>query len=444
MKQGLKYILLIIIVSSFGKIFAQSLIMTGFVQTDTICEGTTGRMKLAMYNSVETEKQKVFYFKLMFEYDATLMKIENVTTKNAILGDFEVSYPVSGQCMIIDTLAIPNNFRDTSFTTTALFFDVYFTGLHQGVGQVRFISDSCYFKTEEDENIAAFYQDSRDVNIHPGFIEMTLTQTGIGCSYEDKGQAEITVTDGVSPYKYEWSEGMQNSFYPNQAGQLSEGEVKIRIIDGNGCLHDTTMMIETLRAPEIDWTYETLYSETPEFAVKEHPIHFYVTDIGDGYNWNWKAYYTDPVSGIRDSLHKERSEWEKIRYQTDFQYVFLIDNDYEIWLSAQSLITGCDTTIIKEVKVEPAQLDFKNLVTPGSNRFKIDANTNQKLRDVFVSHVLIIQDRTGRKVYETKDFPDDGWDGGGCPNGTYYFILKAKSTRKEYKYQGTLVILGGK
>jgi hypothetical protein len=123
--------------------------------------------------------------------------------------------------------------------------------------------------------------------------------------------------------------------------------------------------------------------------------------------------------------------------------VFLIDNDYEVQLSAQSRTTGCDTTIIQNIKVEPAQLDFKNVVTPGENRFKIKANGDNALADVFVSHVLIIQDRNGRKIFETTNFPDEGWDGSNNPNGVYYFILKAKSTRKEYKYQGTVVILGG-
>ena len=443
MKQGLKYILLIIIAFSFENAFSQSFITAGFIQADSICEGTMGKMKLAMFSN--NADQKVAHFRLMFEYDAALLEIKEMTT-NALFENAEISYPAAGQCMIIDTLAIPVNFQFESLDGTALVFEIVFNGLHQGIGQARFVSDSCYFKTEEDENIADFYQDSRDINIHPGFIEMTLTQTGIGCFDEDKGQAEITITAGVSPYQYEWTEGNPYPFYPstpNLRDSLPGGEVNIRIIDGNGCLHDTLMMVETLRAAEFDWTYETQtsgYPPTPEFAVKERPIHFYVNqDDGNGYNWLWKIYYTNPDSNIRDSL-----DLGDRKNQTDFNYVFLVENDYEVHLSAYHRTTGCDTLVIKDVKVDIAELEFKNLVTPNDNRFKISAKGgNQKLRDIFVSHVLVIQDRTGRKVYETKDFPDDGWDGGGCPNGTYYYILKAKSTRKEYKYQGTLVILGG-
>ncbi|MCL2040970.1 MAG: gliding motility-associated C-terminal domain-containing protein [Bacteroidales bacterium] len=445
MKQKLKYILLIITVLAFGRVFSQSLITAKFVQMDSICTGTKGVVRLAMYDNVSdaTSAQDVSHFRLMFEFDADLMKIESVITENPVFGSFDLSYPVSGQCMIVDTLANPINFRVPSSEETALIFKITFNGLKQGVDTLRFITDSCYFKTPEEENIAAFYHDLPDVNIHPGSISMTIAQTGIGCSYEEKGQAEVTILEGVSPYKYLWSDGMQNSFYPERVGQLSEGEVSVLITDGNGCRHDTSIMIKTWRAPEFDWTYETKYTAEEEFAVKEHPIRFYVTKEGSdstdyAYNWEWKMYYTNPDSGIRDSL-----DLGERKNQTDFDYIFLVDNDYEIQLSAQGRQYGCDTTVVKAVVVEPAQLEFKNLVTPGNNRFKIHANGSQKLRDVFVSHVLIIQDRTGRKVYETKDFPDDGWDGGGCPNGTYYFILKAKSTRKEYKYQGAVVILGG-
>ena len=435
MKQKLKYILLIITVFAFGRVFSQSLITAKFVQTDSICEGTVGAVKLSMYSN--NMDQEVSHFRLMFEYDASILKVESITPENDVFRNFEYSC-ASGQCVIVDTLDNPINFYAQDTVNTALVFKISFNGLKQGMDTIRFVSDSCYFKTVEDEEIAAVYRDLPNVNIHPGAITMTIAQTGKGCSYETKGQAEVTITEGTSPYKYVWSDGMQNSFYPERVGQLSEGKVSVLITDGNGCQHDTLIMIETLRAPKIDWTYETKYSETPEFAVKEHPIRFYVTEFGDGYNWEWKMYYTNPDTNIRDSL-----DLGDRKNQTDFEYVFLVDNDYEVQLSAQSWETGCDTMVVKSVVVEPAQLDFKNLVTPGTNRFKIHANGSQTLRDVFVSHVLIIQDRTGRKVYDTKDFPDDGWDGGGCPNGTYYFILKAKSTRKEYKYQGTLVILGG-
>ncbi|MCL2510551.1 MAG: gliding motility-associated C-terminal domain-containing protein [Bacteroidales bacterium] len=450
MKQGLKYILLIIIAFSFGRTFSQSLIEAKLTQADTICKGTIGVVKIAMHSN--NTDQKVACFRLMFKYDATLMQIKSVTTKNAALGNFEISYPNAGECVIMDSLANPLNFYDANPINTTLVFEIAFNGIQEGVGKVSFVSDSCYFKTEDDENIAAFYHDSPEINVHSGFSatvleQIMLEQIGIGCSYETKGRAMVTLPDdiGFPPYDYVWSDGVPQWGYPdcpNRRDSLPEGEVSIRVIDVNGCAIDTLMMIETLRAPDIDWAYETLYSSTPEFAVKEHPIRFYVTKFDDGYNWEWKIYFDNLDTNQRDSLDRDLGERKN---ETDFNYVFLEDNTYEVQLKARSQTTGCDTipAVTKIVTVEPAQLEFKNLVTPGSNRFKIHANGSQKLRDVFVSHSLIIQDRTGRKVYETKDFPDDGWDGGGCPNGTYYFILKANSTRKEYKYQGALVILGG-
>jgi hypothetical protein len=389
MKRKSKYILLIVTVFAFGRMFSQSLITAKFTQVDSICEGTVGVIKLSMYSN--NTEQKVSYFKLMFEYDATLMGIESVTTENVVFGNFSVFYPASGQCVITDTLTNPINFYVSDPEETALVFKIAFNGHKESIGTVRFVNNFCYFKTEEDEDIAAFYLNSPDVNIHQGFIEMTLAQTGKGCSYETKGQAEVTVLKGVSPHKYLWSDGIQNPFYPYQVGQLSEGEVSVIVTDGNGCRYNAAIIIETLRAPEINWKY------TPEVIVKKNPVHFYVTDFGDGYNWEWKIYYTNPDTNIRDSL--ELGEKKNL---TDFDYIFLIDNDYEVQLNAQSIETGCDTTVVKFINVEP-QL----FVTQDQNRelFLYPNPTQSEMTVSFSrSTVKIVQmeiyDVTSRKVHQ--------------------------------------------
>jgi len=445
MKQKLKYILLIIIVFSFGNMFSQSLITAKFTQVDSICDGTKGIVKIAMYDIDSIHRQKVSHYRLMFEYDADLMEIKDITTKHASLENFDISYPVAGQCVILDTLTAPFNFYVKNSEETALLFEISLTGRGIGQGNFHFINDSCYFKTEEDEIIASICSDTLDINVHRGFISMFPRQTAKGCSYENKGQAEVTVYDGTPPYKYIWSEEIPFfSTEPHRIGQLFGGELGLIIIDGNGCRYDTTLIIETNPAPNIELSWE------PEVIVIEKPIRFEAKDMAssqdkDDYvmSWKWELYYTDASKTSTDTINlweKFKEEW---RNQTAIEYVFLEEGDYEIWLTATGQKHRCDTTIIEQIKVEIAEPTVKNLVTPGNNRFKISFNGDQKIRDVFVSHTLIIQDRTGRKVYETKDFPDDGWDGGGCPNGTYYYILKAKSTRKEYKYQGVLVILGG-
>jgi len=445
MKQILKYILLIISIFYFGNVFSQSLITAKFSQVDSICDGTKGIVKIAMYDIDSIHRVKVSHYRLMFEYDADLMEIKEITTKHASLENFIISYPYAGQCIILDTLTTPFNFYVKDPKETALLFEISLTGRKMGQGSFRFINDSCYFKTKEDEIIESVCNDTLDINVHSGKITMDLKQTVWGCSYQNKGQAEVTVYDGTPPYKYIWSEESPIfSPEPYKIGQLLGGELGLTIIDGNGCRHDTMLMIETNPAPNIELSWE------PEVIVIEKPIRFEAKDMASkqgkddfAMSWKWELYYTDASKINTDTINlweKHKEEW---RNQNTIEHVFLEEGDYEIWLTATGQTHRCDTIIIVPIKVEIALPEVKNLVTPGNNRFKISFNGDQKIRDVFVSHTLIIQDRTGRKVYETKDFPDDGWDGGGCPNGTYYYILKAKSTRKEYKYQGALVILGG-
>jgi hypothetical protein len=59
------------------------------------------------------------------------------------------------------------------------------------------MSDSCYFKTETDEDIADVYRDSIKIRVHPGRINYTLEQTGKGCSYETKGMAEVKLQQAL-------------------------------------------------------------------------------------------------------------------------------------------------------------------------------------------------------------------------------------------------------
>lgn len=434
MKLYFKYIALVVSLLFCKGLDAQSLITSKFYQEDTICNGTAGRVRLYMHNA--GTEQRVTNLRLYFTYDPTVVKLENVIP-TGIFEDTDMVFNIfeeDGACEIIDTLKIPNNFNylDPDEKRNVA-FDLVFNGLKEDMFFVNFVQDSCYFKNEEDQEIASTYINSSAVFVKPGYIDIVLEQTGIGCSYEAKGTVLASVADGVPPYKYSWDRGTVYSNVPHQAGELSGGELSLIVTDGNGCRHDTTMSVEILKAPTIDWAYE------PEPAIKEIPINFKVTDFGEGantgINWLWKM-----ISPESDTLDIGDN-----KNKTDFIHVFLAEGLYTIELSANGAETGCDTTITKEVDVQAAELDFKNLITPNENKFKvvINGNTQLALSDVFVSHAMTIQDRNGRKVFDSNAFPIDGWDGGGCPNGNYYFVLKARSTVKDYVYKGVIIILGG-
>ena len=433
MKLHFKYIILIVSFLSCSGIYGQSLITSKFYQTDTICDGTSGKIRLYMYNS--GSDMRVSNLRLYFTYDPTSMEIKEVIPTGIFEdSNLTVNHPKPGACEIIDTLNIPNNFHyNDPDESRNIAFDIVLMGLKEDIAFINFNQDFCYFKTEDDITIASTYINSSAIYVKPGYIDFDMTQTNIGCSYEAKGTVIATVSDGVSPYTYKWDRGTVYGNLPHQTGELDGGELSLTITDGNGCLHDTSMTVEILKAPVIDWEY------VPDPAIKEIPIEFRVTNFGEdgnmGTNWLWKIYTPE-----QDSI-----ELGDNKSKTNFTHVFLTEGSYEVHLSANGSTTGCDTTIIKTVDVQAAQLDFKNLVTPNENKFKVVINSNSQLAlsDVYVSHAMTIQDRNGRKVFDSKEFPIEGWDGGGCPNGTYYFVLKARSTIKDYVYKGAIIILGG-
>ncbi|MDR0364335.1 MAG: gliding motility-associated C-terminal domain-containing protein [Bacteroidales bacterium] len=428
MKYFFKYILLIISFLCFGEMYAQSLITAKFYQNDTICEGSSGLIRLYMYNS--NKDQSVSNLKLTFKYDPAYLQLKRVIPLTVFAdSQMEIAYPEPGICTIVDTLRMDNNFYyENPDEIRSVAFDLEFEGNATGTTHIEFVDTACYFKTLEDELILSFYNNSPDIRIQPGYIKIVMEQTGIGCSYETKGRVIADVIEGVEKFEYKWSRGKTFANLPNEAGELEGGELILTVKDGNGCLYDTTMIVEVLPAPEISWEY------APDPAVIEYPIDFYATDVMDASNWFWTF-----VSPDKDTIDLG----EHARKQ-EFSWVFWKDGDYEISLTATGM-NGCDTTVTETVSILPPQLEFKNLVTPNGNRFRIllQQAIETPLTDIFISHQVLIYDRTGRKVYETDNFTHDGWDGKGCPNGSYFFVLKGRSARKEYVYKGSLVILGG-
>lgn len=86
------------------------------------------------------------------------------------------------------------------------------------------------------------------------------------------------------------------------------------------------------------------------------------------------------------------------------------------------------------------QLIIPNVFTPNGDQandiFFITSNG-------LTEYNLTIVNRWGNTVFETED-PNEGWDGtsGGelCADGTYFYILKAKSATKEYNKHGHITL----
>ena len=107
---------------------------------------------------------------------------------------------------------------------------------------------------------------------------------------------------------------------------------------------------------------------------------------------------------------------------------------------------GCDTTFNASIKVDPVKLKIPNIFTPNgdgiNDYFEIGYDNGEPINDLnryFLSHKLVIFNRWGRIVYESKDYRND-WDGGNLPDGTYFYVLECKGETKNYNYKGSVMI----
>ena len=122
---------------------------------------------------------------------------------------------------------------------------------------------------------------------------------------------------------------------------------------------------------------------------------------------------------------------------------------------------GCDTVYVKNIYVNPVKLKIPSAFTPngdgindtfvirldggsdtpgGDTRGSMDAGNEKPLNTYYKSTELVVFNRWGRIVYQSKDYQND-WDGGGLSDGTYFYVLKCRGLKEEIQYQGAVMII---
>jgi hypothetical protein len=124
--------------------------------------------------------------------------------------------------------------------------------------------------------------------LEPTALEMSETHTSLGCT--DSGASiDITVSGGVSPYVYSWSNGSTDE---DQSG-LEAGTYEVEVTDANGCTIGLAVTIE--RVNPLVCTIETPDYRHPvcgEYQFNTLNAHF---SGGTGaVEMNWTVTATDP------------------------------------------------------------------------------------------------------------------------------------------------------
>ncbi len=291
-------------------------------------------------------------------------------------------------------------------------------------------------------------------------IKISFSQLQLTCTNGDAENGNNAVVRAVAhgefdpiQYHYFWQVPPLH-IAPNDStlaiGLRAYQKYKIEVTDKHGCkAHDvfTTSGYPNPKV-EIDADPDTAYIERPHISFSFENLSEDSLSIS---NFFWDFGDNTETSALPNPIHT---------------YADTVAKKYTVLLTVFNE-QGCDTVFDKEVFIEPVQLNIPNVFTPnkdGKNEvFKITVNSGggnggnngggfksfqesdpnaKPLNTYFERSDLIILNRWGNKVFESRNYQNE-WDGGGLPDGTYFYILKCFGYHKEYVYKGAVMIFTG-
>lgn len=299
------------------------------------------------------------------------------------------NYPLSDVNLGPD-VAICNN--GTVTVTAQNGFASYFWSTGSTQNPIQVTSSALYWVFATD-NFGCVYSDTISVSVSP---QINITQNAVdnvSCFGNSDGSASISVTGGTAPLEYDWSNGATTPSLQNVSG----GVYTLTVTDANDCSQTLQVIIEEPAqiAALLDVTNNTC-EQTSAGAIE--------AEIVGGlppYSILWSNGETSTI----------------ITGLTPGEYYALITD-----------ASGCQATdtaqvITLNVNVGTDQIVIPNVFTPNGD------NINDLMSVIFnitgyESFDLVVMNRWGNKVFETKD-PSEFWDGGKHPDGTYFYVLKA-------------------
>jgi len=398
--------------------------------TDSTCRTDTALVSLRALDLRDCASFEVF-----LAFDPQVLRFDSLYFKNPALSGLSASVTSAGVVRIAwtGTSAVP--FGNGNICK------LQFTALQTGYSSLNFDINSSHFNDINGNSLAALYNDG-GLKVHPKNIQYTLKQIMTGCRKENKGRYAISFSAGTPPYTIDWGAGFINPGVDTVVLGVSAGEHQVKITDGYGCIYRDKYYVKVLPAPKIHFTYDpdTVYLQKPE--VQFHSNIDSLQSAGhDVYSWQWN--FGEPDSSRSVELHPLHT------FTSAFQFFEEKENGYSVRLWAIN-DDGCDTTVIRDLPLHRPVPEVPNVFTPngdGINDFliiKVDGKTEAEqpsLLRYYDRMELVILNRYGRKVYESKDYRND-WDGKGLADGTYFYVLKCVGRFGEEKFKGVVTILG--
>ena len=317
-----------------------------------------------------------------------------------------------------------------------------------------------YTVTVTDTTGTFICEDSFTVTVMPGF-DIEIDQLRLTCNNneEDNGktaQLKATASGASAPFTYYWEEKSGVRWRelsplhiaptdPSMAiGLMAYKWYRVSVTDSRGCTQRDSIFTKAFPTPVIE-----IYCDPGDTVYMQNP------DV---------TFSFENLS--QDSITVDHFFWTFEHGLTSTQdepvFTYVETGDYKPTLTVYDDF-GCDTVYMKEVYVNPVKLSIPNVFTPngdgvndtfvitlgsgsdnpGGNNTptRADSDDNAKPLNVYYKSTdLMIMNRWGRVVFHSTDYQND-WDGGGLPDGTYFYVLKCKGLKEEIQYQGSVMII---
>jgi len=324
---------------------------------------------------------------------------------------------------------------------------------------------------------------------------LTLTYTGTApanATYNWNFSGGTVISgSGQGPYHIKWSASGQNSLSLSviQDGCYSDTtfklvtvmplpEIYINAHPKDGCNPITVSFTDsTADAAQWNWTFNggnpgtstnenpinIIYNNPGSYNVSLHVVNIYGCENSKTFT-NYINSYPKPVAsftynpnpgapGLPINFNSSSSSSYVTNWNWDFGDVsssteqnpahsYTSAGDYTIWLVVQTA-HGCIDSISNQIKI--IDIVIPNVFTP--NNDAINEFFFIKGIDAVTDCQLVVFNRWGNKVYESNGYKND-WDGKGCADGVYYFVITFKDNlikTKDGKYinttNGTVTIM---